>query len=139
MIAMRPRSYSEMYGLRTLLERFTYLKLNGYVGDKTFGYDRWINQQFYRSSQWRRVRRDVILRDGGCDLGIEGYEIHKGLYIHHMNPMTRAQIVDGDESIFDPEYLITVTHSTHNAIHYGDERLLPRELIERLPGDTRLW
>jgi hypothetical protein len=122
-----------------MLSRFSYLKLNGFVGDKTFGYDRWINQQFYMSAQWRRVRRDVILRDEGCDLGIDGYQIHSGLYIHHMNPMTRDQIVDGDMSILDPEYLITVTHSTHNAIHYGDERLLPRELIERLPGDTRLW
>jgi len=133
------RSYGELCRLDTMLSRFSYLKLNGFVGDKTFGYDRWINQQFYMSAQWRRVRRDVILRDEGCDLGIDGYQIHSGLYIHHMNPMTRDQIVDGDMSILDPEYLITVTHSTHNAIHYGDERLLPRELIERLPGDTRLW
>lgn len=135
----RIRSYGELCRLDTMLSRFSYLKLNGFVGDKTFGYDRWINQQFYMSAQWRRVRRDVILRDEGCDLGIDGYQIHSGLYIHHMNPMTRDQIVDGDMSILDPEYLITVTHSTHNAIHYGDERLLPRELIERLPGDTRLW
>lgn len=133
------RSYSELRRHETLLERFRYLKLNGFVGDKTFGYDRWINQQFYTSAQWRRVRDVVILRDEGCDLGIDGYQIHKGLYIHHMNPLTRAQIVSGDESIFDPEYLITVTHSTHNAIHYGDENQLPRVHIPRQPNDTRLW
>lgn len=133
------RSYSELRRHTTLLSRFSYLRLNGHVGDQTFGFDRWINQQFYRSAQWRRVRQFVILRDEGCDLGVDGYQIHKGLYIHHMNPMTRDQIVEGDESILDPEYLITVTHSTHNAIHYGDEKLLPREWIERLPNDTRLW
>jgi hypothetical protein len=136
---MKTRSYSEMYRLDTLLSRFSYLKLNGFVGDKTFGYDRWINQQFYRSHQWRRVRLEVIRRDEGCDLGIDGYQIHKGLYIHHMNPMTRAQVIEGDESIFDPEFLITVSHSTHNAIHYGDETQLPGQVIVRTAGDTRLW
>jgi hypothetical protein len=122
-----------------MLSRFSYLKLNGYVGDKTFGFDRWINQQFYRSSQWRHIRQHVIARDLGCDLGVEGYEIHSGLYIHHMNPMTVDQIRDDDESILDPEFLITVSQSTHNAIHYGDERQLPQLVIQRRPGDTRLW
>jgi len=135
----RVRSYSELRRLDTMLSRFSYLKLDGHVGDRTFGYDRWINQQFYMSAQWRLVRREVILRDEGCDLGILGYEIHKGLYIHHMNPMTRDQIVDGDMSILDPEYLITVSHGTHNAIHYGDETQLPYVHIPRERGDTRLW
>lgn len=133
------RSYSELKKLDTMLARFAYLKLGGFVGDNTFGFDRWINQLFYTSSQWRKIRREVIIRDGGCDLGIDGYQIHSGLYIHHMNPMSKEQILDHDPRILDPEYLITVTHSTHNAIHYGDEKLLPREMVERLPGDTKLW
>ena len=133
------RSYSGLRRHETMLSRFLYLRLNGYVGDKTFGYDRWINQQFYMSAQWRRVRSVVILRDLGCDLGIDGFQIHRGLYIHHMNPLTRDQIVDGDESILDPEFLITVSHSTHNAIHYGDESQLPSVHIPRTAGDTRLW
>lgn len=136
---MKIRTYTELSRLETMLSRFCYLKLNGRVGDQTFGFDRWMNQQFYRSKQWRDIRRHVIVRDNGCDLGMDEYEIHSGLYIHHMNPMIKEQIQDGDESILDPEFLITVTHSTHNAIHYGDERLLPREMVERLPGDTRLW
>jgi hypothetical protein len=133
------RSYSELRRLSTLKERFEYLKLSGRVGQTTFGFDRYVNQQFYRSSQWRQVRHQIIVRDNGCDLGVEGYEIHNGLYIHHMNPMTLADISSGDERILDPNYLITVTHMTHNAIHYGDERLLPRQLVERRPGDTKLW
>lgn len=136
---MRTRSYSELSTLNDMLSRFSYLKLNGFPGDKTFGFDRWINQAFYRSSEWRRIRQRVIARDLGCDLGIEGFEIHSRLYIHHMNPMTLADIRDGDDSILDPEYLITTTHATHNAIHYGDERQLPQQLVPRRPGDTRLW
>lgn len=133
------RTYSELSRLNTLEERFSYLRLGGYVGDKTFGYDRWINQQFYTSAQWRHIRNHIIARDLGCDLGVEGYEIHNRLYIHHLNPMTRADIVNGDESILDPEFLITTTHLTHNAIHYGDERMLSRVLVERTHGDTKLW
>lgn len=133
------RTYSELRCLETLEDRFKYLALNGRVGDQTFGFDRWINQKFYQSHEWRQVRRHIILRDQGCDLGVDGYEIHKGLYIHHLNPMTKADIVEGDESILDPEFLITTTLMTHNAIHYGDEKLLPRTLIERRPGDTKLW
>lgn len=133
------RSYSDLRRLETLEERYKYLALRGNVGESTFGFDRYVNQLFYQSSQWRRVRQDVILRDNGCDLGIEDYEIHKGLYIHHMNPMTLADIRSGDPEILDPEYLITVSFKTHNAIHYGDERLLPRGPIERKPGDTKLW
>lgn len=133
------RTYSELRRLETIEERFKYLALNGRVGRTTFGFDRWINQQFYTSRQWRLVRPHVIARDLGCDLGIKGYEIHRGVYIHHLNPMTVNDIVDGDESIFDPEFLITTTHQTHNAIHYGDERQIRGKLVERRPGDTKLW
>lgn len=133
------RTYSELRRLETIEERFKYLALNGRVGDMTFGFDRWINQQFYTSRQWRLVRPHVIARDLGCDLGIKGYEIHRGTYIHHLNPMTVQDIVDGDESIFDPEFLITTTMQTHNAIHYGDERQIRGTFVERRPGDTKLW
>src|SRR5690349_11053982 len=123
-MSSRIRRYSDLRSLTTLEERFKYLKLHGTVGDSTFGFDRWMNQAFYRATQWRQVRHHVIARYKGCDLGIDGFEIRKGLYIHHMNPMTAADISGDDPSILDPEYLITVTHQTHNAIHYGDERLL---------------
>lgn len=136
---MRLRSYSELAQLETFEERFRYLALQGQVGATTFGPDRWLNQGFYTSVQWRHARTQVIARDLGCDLGVEGYEIHDKIYIHHMNPMTVRDITHGDESILDPEFLITTTHRTHNAIHYGDERLLPRPLAERRAGDTRLW
>lgn len=133
------RRYSELRRLETLEERYKYLALHGQVGDITFGFDRYLNQAFYRSTEWRNIRNYVIVRDNGCDLGIDGYEIHDKIYIHHMNPMNVADIVEGDPSILDPEFLIAVTHRTHNAIHYGDEGLLPRKLVERRPGDTKLW
>lgn len=133
------RTYSELIRLSTLEQRFKYLALRGGVGDSTFGFDRYINQQFYRSRQWRDVREFVIVRDNGCDLGVEGYQIHDRLVIHHMNPMQVEDIADGDPSILDPEFLITTTHQTHNAIHYGDERLLPRPFVSRKRGDTTLW
>jgi hypothetical protein len=136
---MKIRTYSELTRYKTHLERFQYLALRGEVGAETFGHDRWANQQFYRSVEWRRVRREVAIRDNGCDLGVDGYEIHDRVYVHHMNPITPDDIFEGNASVFDPEFLITVTHDTHNAIHYGDESLLPRPLIERRPGDTKLW
>lgn len=136
---MMIRTYSELIRLNTIQERFDYLKLNGQVGDKTFGFDRWINQKFYTSTQWRHIRSQIIARDIGCDLGIEGFEIHSGLYIHHLNPMTKEDIVEGDSSILDPEFLITTTMVTHNAIHYGDAKQVPRLLVQRKPGDTKLW
>jgi hypothetical protein len=136
---MRIRSYSEMKQFDSLIDRFNYLALKGRVGDKTFGFDRYINQMFYRSTQWRNIRHHIIARDLGCDLGVDGYEIYHGLYIHHMNPLTANDIVNGDESIFDPEFLITTTLNTHNAIHYGDDKLLTKILVERKPGDTKLW
>jgi hypothetical protein len=133
------RSYSELNRLETFLERYRYLALRGTVGESTFGFDRWANQAFYTSREWRNARHGIIVRDNGCDMGIDGYEIHKGLYIHHLNPITMRQIESGDPCILDPENLITVSHNTHNAIHYGDERMLPRPLVERRPGDTKLW
>lgn len=133
------RSYSELRRFETFEERFRYLALRGQVGESTFGFNRWVNQDFYTSREWRQARHRIIVRDNGCDLGIDGYEIHKGLFIHHLNPITVDQIESGDPCILDPDNLITVTHRTHNAIHYGDERLLPRPLVERKPGDTKLW
>lgn len=135
----RIRTYSELMRLETLRERFEYLRLSGVVGDSTFGFDRYINQTFYRSKQWRDIRHEIIVRDNGCDLGVEGYDIHNRLIIHHMNPMAPIDITSGGTHILDPEFLITTTHLTHNAIHYGDERLLPREFVERSSGDTKLW
>jgi len=133
------RTYDELSKLDTFEKRFRYLALDGEVGAATFGFDRWINQRFYTSREWRQVRNLVIDRDQGCDLGIEGREIFGRLVIHHMNPMSVNEIVHGDGGILDPDALITTTHRTHNAIHYGDERQLPRQLIERKPGDTKLW
>ena len=133
------RTYSELRQLTDFEERYKYLALRGSVGRSTFGFDRYINQQFYTSTQWRQIRHHVIARDLGCDLGVEGYEIHDRIYIHHMNPMTVDDIAHGEDSILNPEFLISTTHRTHNAIHYGDERLLPRPLTERRSGDTKLW
>lgn len=133
------RSYSEVRRLETFIERFRYLALKGRVGEATFGFNRWVNQDFYTSREWRQARDGIIVRDNGCDLGIDGYEIHSGLYIHHLNPITVEQIEAGDDCLFDPDNLITVAHRTHNAIHYGDERLLPQPVVERRPGDTKLW
>jgi hypothetical protein len=136
---MKRRSYSELRRFDDFLERFRYLSLKGRVGEVTFGFNRWINQDFYTSREWRQTRHEIIVRDNGCDLGIEGYEIHKGLYIHHLNPITVEQIEAGDSCLLDPDNLITVALRTHNAIHYGDESLLPRPMVERRPGDTKLW
>lgn len=133
------RTVTELYQLPTFEERYRYLALSGSVGEPTFGSDRWINQSFYGSRQWKQIRDHVIARDLGCDLGIAGYEVHHRPTIHHMNPMVVADIVHGDEDILDPEFLITTSHQTHNAIHYGDERQLRRPFIARSDGDTRLW
>ena len=133
------RTYSELKRIDSFVERYRYLSLRGQVGESTFGFDRWINQEFYRSTQWRNLRYHILARDDGCDLGIEGHEIHERPIIHHMNPMVAQDIIQGDDSILDPEFLITTCHVTHNAIHYGDERLLPRPLEPRRRGDTKLW
>lgn len=133
------RTYSGLRSLRSFEDRFRYLALRGTVGRDTFGFDRYMNQAFYTSREWRHVRNEVIARDYGCDLGHEDHPIHDRIYIHHMNPMVVDDIVHGNDDILDPEYLISTTHRTHNAIHYGDEKLLPRQLVERRAGDTRLW
>ena len=136
---MRTRTYSELRRFTTFEERFDYLVLRGEVGKATFGFDRWINQHFYRSREWKQARDYVVFRDDACDLGIAGYEIHADLLVHHLNPITPDDLIQGEEWVLDPEFLITTTHRTHNAIHYGDKSLLPQVVIERRPGDTRLW
>jgi hypothetical protein len=133
------RTYSELRRLETFEERYEYLRLRGVVGESTFGFDRAFNQGFYHSREWKKIRSFVITRDNGCDLGVLGYEIYSGLLIHHMNPITIDDIRHGREFIFNSEYLITTTLQTHNAIHYGDENLLPRGPIKRERGDTTLW
>lgn len=134
------RTYSDLVRLKTFDDRFDYLKLEGSVGQSTFGFDRHLNQTFYQSHEWKTVRRHVIVRDNGCDLGIEGYDIHAEILIHHINPMVAEDIIHGESWIIDPEFLITTTKQTHNAIHYGDTSLLvPKTVVERLPGDTKLW
>ena len=133
------RSYNELRRIDTFEERFRYLSLNGSVGSSTFGYDRWLNQRFYTSREWRQLRDHVIARDNGCDLGIDGYEIHDKILVHHMNPMIVDDLLAGEESIMDPNFLVVTSHRSHNAIHYGDESLLPRKYTPRERGDTRLW
>lgn len=135
---MKTRCYTDLRLLTGFEERFEYLKLGGEVGKDTFGFDRWINQRFYKSPEWRRIRRDVIIRDEGRDLGVEGYELQNEIYVHHMNPMLPKDIVDASEWILNPEYLICCSFDTHNAIHYGDASLLPK-VIERKPNDTCPW
>src|SRR4051794_25174505 len=133
------RTYHELRRLDTFFERYQYLRLQGVIGEVTFGFDRQLNQGFYKSYEWRRVRDYVITRDEGCDLGIPGYEIHFNLLIHHMNPMLPNDVIHGEEWIVDPNFLITTSLRTHNAIHYGDESQLPRGPTIRKSGDTRLW
>lgn len=133
------RTYSELSTLTSFKDRFRYLKLDGAVGEATFGFDRYLNQLFYRSQRWRKIRDKVIVRDCGCDLGIEGYEIYKYAMIHHMNPITAKDIQDESEYLLNPEYLITTTQRTHNAIHYGDEDLLLTMPVERTKNDTCPW
>lgn len=136
---MRHRSYSELRQLSTFKERYDYLKLNGRVGAETFGYNRYINQRFYRSTEWKHIRDQIIIRDNGCDLGVEGYDLHSRIYIHHLNPMTVDDIDQGRQMILDPDNLICVSFDTHQAIHFGDESLLPQLPIERISGDTCPW
>ena len=133
------RTYSEMIRFDMFEDRFEYLKLEGVVGRSTFGFDREVNQRFYQSREWKSIRDFVIVRDNGCDLGVPGYEIHGGLLIHHVNPISIDDLVGGLHWILDPEYLVTTCHDTHNAIHYGDSSLLPKRWVERSPGDTKLW
>ena len=136
---MSERTYSELITLPTFIERFNYLKLEGQVGQETFGFERYLNQSFYHSNEWRNVRDFVITRDLGRDLAMEGYDIHGRIYIHHMNPIEIRDIREATEYLTNPEYLICTTHNTHNAIHYGDISLLVTEPVERRPFDTCPW
>jgi hypothetical protein len=136
---MRIRTYSELLTIHSFEERFHYLQLRGLVGGVTFGDERYLNQRFYRSTEWRRMRDHVITRDLGNDLAIPGHQIFGRITIHHMNPMKPEDVEHGNADILNPEFLICTTHNTHNAIHYGDESLLPQPLVERQPGDTKLW
>lgn len=140
MIRMSIRTYSELSKLATFKERFNYLSLNGQVGKDTFGFDRIFNQKFYTSKEWRHIRDLVIVRDNGCDLGIEGYDIvGQNLIIHHINPISLEDIESKSDMLLNPEYLITTTHNTHNAIHYGDDKLLITGPIQRSKNDTCPW
>ena len=136
---MSIRTYSELILLSTFEERFKYLQLNGRVGDDTFGFDRYINQKFYSSAEWKRIRDIVIMRDNGCDLALKGYEIYGRILIHHMNPITVKDVELSTEYLMNPEYLICVTHNTHNAIHYGDEKLITKGPVVRTKNDTCPW
>lgn len=133
------RTYSELITFPTFEERFKYLQLEGSVGKDTFGYDRYLNQLFYKTAEWKRLRRDLIIRDNGCDLGIEGHEIYGRIIIHHLNPITKDDIVSRTEYLLNPDFLICTTHNTHNAIHYGDESLLITSPVERSKNDTCPW
>lgn len=133
------KTYKDLRRLSTFEERFEYLKLGGSVGAATFGFDRYLNQLLYHSTDWRRTRDHIIVRDNGCDLGIDDRDIHNGILIHHINPITVANIERGDDCVYDPENLICTSHNTHNAIHYGDSTLLTKFPKPRAKGDTQLW
>jgi hypothetical protein len=136
---MRFKSYNELIQLKTFDERFAYLKIGGTVGEQTFGLERYLNQIFYRSTEWKHVRRDVIVRDGGCDLAFRGMEIYGRIIVHHIVPITIRDIDEGRDCIFDLNNLICTSHNTSNAIHYGDKSLLLMPPVERKRGDTLLW
>ena len=136
---MRIRTYSELMRFSSFEDRYQYLRLNGSIGETTFGFDRYVNQKFYRSAEWKQIRNYVIVRDNGCDLGVDGYEIHEKILIHHMNPIVLSDIQNASDYLLNPDYLISVTLATHNAIHYGDETLLIRAPTERRPNDTCPW
>ena len=136
---MMNRSYSELITIPTYEDRFHYLQLNGAVGKDTFGYDRYLNQILYNSKEWKRFRDEITIRDNGCDLAFEGYDIHGRILVHHINPITVDDVINRNPIVFDPENVICVTHNTHNAIHYGDERLLITAPVERTKHDTCPW
>lgn len=135
----KTRTYTELLELNTFEERLEYLRLGGGVGRATFGFDRYVNQRFYASREWDDIRNHVIFRDNGCDLAVIGYEIHVSPLIHHVNPINVDDIIHNVSWVLDPEFLITTTHDTHNAIHYGSRNVYPRVVAERMPGDTKIW
>ena len=136
---MTMRTFTELSKLKTFEERFRYLELKGSVGSDTFGFDRYMNQKFYTSNEWQRIKREVIIRDNGCDLGVDGYTIFGRVIVHHMNPIAPEDILKRTDLLLNPEFLICVSHTTHNAIHYGSEDLLPKGPINRKPNDTCPW
>ena len=138
MITMN-KSYSELKHLLSFKERFEYLKLDGYVGQETFGFDRYLNQKFYKSPEWKRIRSKIILRDYGCNLGLKDFPIYSKIIIHHMNPIDTNDIKKVTDELMNPDYLICVDHKTHNAIHYGSDKILDPIFVERQEGDTDLW
>ena len=133
------KTYSELIKIDSFEDRLNYLKLNGDVGRDTFGYDRFINQRFYHSYEWKRIRDEIIVRDQGCDMALPGYEISGKIIIHHLNPIYKNDLLDSTEFLFNPEYLVCVSPETHNAIHYGREILVPKVTLERKRNDTKLW
>lgn len=139
LMTMMTKSYNELKHLNTFEERLEYLQLSGTVAYETFGFDRYINQALYSSKEWRTIRNEVIARDNGCDLGIEGYELNDKILIHHINPITKEDINNRNPIIFDLNNLISCSHKTHNAIHYGTKESIKSPVIERHPGDTKLW
>ena len=136
---MSIRTYSELITIPTFEERFEYLQLKGSVGKDTFGYDRYLNQALYRSPEWKRLRNQIIIRDGGCDLACDGYDIYDKVLIHHLNPITVEEVLARSRKVFDPDNLVCVSHNTHNAIHYGDMDLLVTGPIIRTKNDTCPW
>ena len=139
MVMKMIRTYSELITFPTFEERYRYLRLEGKVGEDTFGFDRWLNQSFYKDPEWRAIRDKIIIRDNGCDLGIPGREIYSRIIVHHMNPITKDDILSRSAFLLNPEYLICTVKNTHDAIHYGDEGLLIKAPIERTKNDTCPW
>lgn len=133
------RTYEELCRLKTLEDRFEYLKLNGVVGEPLFGYARYLNQEFYHRADWIDAREQVIIRDRGYDLGLPGWKISGQIYVHHMNPVTLEQLLDNDPALVDPEYLISCSYNTHQAVTWGNKHLLPQPIVQRRPNDTCLW
>lgn len=133
------RTYLELCKKSSFLERYEYLRLSGYVGEQTFGFDRYLNQKLYSSSRWIKAREIVVIRDNGCDLSMPGYEIGGKVIIHHMNPITMEDFTNGNEDIYNPEFLVCVSENTHLAIHFGNASILPQDPIKRYPGDTIPW
>lgn len=133
------KTYNTMRRLRTFEERFDYLKLQGLVGAETFGRNRYLNQAFYQSPKWKKTRREVIIRDNGCDLGVDEYEILDEIIVHHLNPITEEDLLCDTPALYDLNNLVCVSHSTHNALHYGDASLIPKLPVERTPNDTCPW
>ena len=138
-LGMPEKTYSKLIKFETFLERYRYLKLGGVIGNETFGFDRYVNQKFYSSKEWKSIRNAIIVRDFGCDLGVQGYEICGHIFIHHMNPISVSDIDNYSKILFDSEYLVCVSRDTHNAIHYGDENLLIKDPVIRFPNDTVPW